>query len=261
MKYRFPNIDIVQRQLLSCVYQEEEFQYLYVHEFSKVKSFLKKSKEDKFTLREIKEYNSEGYLVSQEVISPENDKKEIRRFEYETNRITAEYEDQIITWEFNLEGILIKEIHNFNFDGPTVYNFELDEKGNLIKINKIRFDKSNGITNSIISEETKEHLYDGIQFNEQANSIKFGNGTHENILKIDNIGRVIKRINKYRIVETVYIDSENWKSYMSIEGKPKYLKYKRESEVEANRKTTIGTSYTASGEIEYEFKEVYTMNE
>jgi len=42
MNYKFPNIDIVQQQLLSCVYQEEEFQYLYNIGISKVESFLKK---------------------------------------------------------------------------------------------------------------------------------------------------------------------------------------------------------------------------
>jgi len=258
MKYRFPNIDIVQRLLLSCVYQEEEFQYLYQIGFSKVQSFLKNPTDENFILREIKNYNSEGYLATQEILSQKEDKNEIRRFEYEPNKITAEYEDQIITWQFNSEGILIKENHKFKYDGRTVYNFELDEIGDLSKINKVRFIKSNGVTSSVISEETKEHLWDDIQFNEQENLIKFGKGTHQNILKLDDEGRVIKQINNYRIVETDYADNENWKSYISKEGKSKYLNYKRESKFETNGKTTNETSYSDTGEIEYEFKEVYT---
>jgi len=261
MKYRFPNIDIVQRRLISCAYQEEEFRFLYLFGFSKVKSFLKKSTDDKFILREIKKYNSKGYLASQEIIRQENDINELRRFEYESNKITAEYKDQVITWQFNSKGILISENHKFKFDGPTVYNFELDERGDLIKINDVRFNKSNGVTSSVTSEETKKHLYDDIQFNKQEKSIKFGKGTHENILKIDNEGRIIKQINNYRMLETEFIDNENWKSYISKQGKPKYLNYKRETINENNGKTTIETSYTATGEIEYEFKEVYTKNE
>jgi len=63
------------------------------------------------------------------------------------------------------------------------------------------------------------------------------------------------------MLETEFIDNENWKSYISKQGKPKYLNYKRETINENNGKTTIETSYTATGEIEYEFKEVYTKNE
>lgn len=261
MKYRFPNIDIVQRQLISCVYQEEEFQYLNQIGYSKIESFLKKSKDNQFILREIKHYNSEGYLVSKEILYPENEKKEIRTFRYEPNKIGAEYDDQSITWEFNSSGILINEIHKFKFDGPTSYNFELDENGDLVKINEVQFVKSNGITSSIISEKTKKHLYDDIQFNEREHSIKFGKGTHENILKIDKDGRVFKRINKYQIVETEFVDSENWKSYITKEGKTKHLNYSRKTENGTKLKTTIETKYTDKGEIEYEFKEVYTKNE
>jgi len=261
MKYRFPNIDLIQRQLISCVYQEEEFQYLNQIGYSKVESFLKKSTNNQFILREIKHYNNEGYLVSQEILNPENDKREIRNFKYEPNLITAEYEDQTITWEFNSSGILVNEIRKFKFDGPTTYNFELDENNDLVKINEVQFLKSNGLTSSIISEKTNKHLFDNIQFDETEKSIKFGKGTHENILKIDKDGRVIKRINNYQTVEIEFDDSENWKSYITKEGKPKHLSYSRKTENGTYLKTTIETKYIDNGEIEYEFKKVYTRNE
>ena len=47
------------------------------------------------------ENESSAVLDKAGILNPENDKKEIRNFRYKPSKITAEYEDQTITWEFN----------------------------------------------------------------------------------------------------------------------------------------------------------------
>jgi len=232
-------------------------QFSYHNHVRLFRGLKQKSTDNKFVLREIKNYNSHGYLTIQEIMNYENDKRELRKFNYEPQKIRAEYKDQTIIWQFNSKGILIKEEHKFKFDGPTTYDFELNERGELIKINDVLFKKSDGMTCSIISDKTNEHLFENIQFNKQENSIQFGTETHKNTLKLNSDGRVTKRTNNYRTVENEIQNNDNWNSFLTTENEPRHLNYTKRSEINSQGRTTIETKYMSSGKIEYEFKEVH----